>query len=48
MKHELGFTPQQRRWILNWVEKYRQCIDPYYIPKPDKRLRKKKKQKSRG
>ncbi|RKP26059.1 IGR protein motif-domain-containing protein [Syncephalis pseudoplumigaleata] len=47
MKHELGFTPQQRRWILNWIEKYRQGVEPYLITKPDKRLRSKKKRKPR-
>ncbi|RKP08588.1 IGR protein motif-domain-containing protein [Thamnocephalis sphaerospora] len=47
MKHQLGFTPKQRRWILNWTEKYRQGVDPYFISKPDKRLRKKMKQKPR-
>ncbi|KAI9593170.1 IGR protein motif-domain-containing protein [Syncephalis fuscata] len=47
MRHELGFTPQQRRWILNWTEKYRQGVNPYLITKPDKRLRSKKKRKPR-
>jgi hypothetical protein len=27
-----GVAVRKRRWILNWVEKYRQGVDPYHIP----------------
>ncbi|KAF9933057.1 hypothetical protein BGZ67_004422 [Mortierella alpina] len=38
MKADLGFSVNQRRWILNWTEKYRQGVDPYVIPaKPVKK-----------
>ncbi|ORX91826.1 hypothetical protein K493DRAFT_317014 [Basidiobolus meristosporus CBS 931.73] len=37
MKHDMGLTPQQRKWILKWTELYRQGVDPYLIPKPVKR-----------
>ncbi|KAF9584311.1 hypothetical protein BGW38_006906 [Lunasporangiospora selenospora] len=38
MKSGLGLSVKQRRWILNWREKYRQGVDPYVIPlKPVKK-----------
>jgi len=30
---KLGIPIRQRRWILHWVEKYRQGLDPVWIPK---------------
>lgn len=29
---EVGIPIRQRKWILYWVERYRQGFDPYYIP----------------
>lgn len=29
---ELGIPTRQRKWILNWCERYRQGYDPWYIP----------------
>jgi hypothetical protein len=29
---QLGIPIRQRKWILLWVEKYRQGIDPWYVP----------------
>ncbi|KAF9294248.1 IGR protein motif-domain-containing protein [Linnemannia elongata] len=38
MKADMSLSVKQRRWILNWTEKYRQGIDPYVIPtKPVKK-----------
>ncbi|KAK9712219.1 hypothetical protein K7432_007286 [Basidiobolus ranarum] len=37
MKHEMGLTPQQRKWVLKWTELYRQGVNPYHIPKPVKK-----------
>ncbi|KAF9428608.1 hypothetical protein BGZ94_001772 [Podila epigama] len=38
MRGEMALTVKQRRWILNWIEKYRQGVDPYNIPaKPVKK-----------
>ncbi|KAJ1983457.1 hypothetical protein H4R34_001254 [Dimargaris verticillata] len=31
MRHKLSIPTHQRKWILDWTEKYRQGIDPYYI-----------------
>ncbi len=27
-----GIAVKKRRWILSWVEKYRQGVDPFHIP----------------
>ncbi len=27
-----GIAVRKRRWILAWVEKYRQGVDPFHIP----------------
>ncbi|KAF9988247.1 hypothetical protein BGZ65_009944 [Modicella reniformis] len=38
MKTEMALSIKQRRWILNWREKYRQGVDLYDIPlKPPKK-----------
>ncbi|KAF8926906.1 IGR protein motif-domain-containing protein [Dissophora ornata] len=38
MKSDLALSVKQRRWILNWREKFRQGVDPYVIPlKPPKK-----------
>ncbi|KAF8948812.1 hypothetical protein BGZ47_002394 [Haplosporangium gracile] len=38
MKADMSLSVKQRRWILNWTEKYRQGVDPYVIPtKPVKK-----------
>ncbi|GJJ76253.1 hypothetical protein EMPS_08612 [Entomortierella parvispora] len=38
MKTDMALSVKQRRWILNWTEKYRQGVDPYVIPtKPVKK-----------
>ena len=29
---KLGIPVRRRRWILSWIEHYRQGIDPYPIP----------------
>ncbi|KAG0262571.1 hypothetical protein BG011_010006 [Mortierella polycephala] len=31
MKADMGLSAEQRRWILNWTEKYRQGVVPYAI-----------------
>ncbi|KAF9086462.1 hypothetical protein BGX29_006697 [Mortierella sp. GBA35] len=38
MKTDMALSVKQRRWILNWTEKYRQGVEPYVIPtKPIKK-----------
>ncbi|KAF9902234.1 hypothetical protein EC991_005180 [Linnemannia zychae] len=38
MKTDMSLSVKQRRWILNWTEKYRQGVEPYVIPaKPVKK-----------
>ncbi|KAI1292419.1 hypothetical protein EDD11_008774 [Mortierella claussenii] len=38
MKSDMALSVKQRRWILNWREKYRQGMEPYVIPtKPPKK-----------
>ncbi|KAK3816423.1 MAG: IGR protein motif-domain-containing protein [Benniella sp.] len=38
MKSDMALSVKQRRWILNWREKYRQGVNPYDIPlKPPKK-----------
>ncbi|KAF9932350.1 hypothetical protein FBU30_008330 [Linnemannia zychae] len=38
MKSDMALSIKQRRWILNWTEKYRQGVNPYVIPaKPVKK-----------
>ncbi|KAG0342881.1 hypothetical protein BG000_000046 [Podila horticola] len=32
MKGDMALSVKQRRWILSWIEKYRQGVDPYVIP----------------
>jgi hypothetical protein len=29
---KLGVPVRRRRWILTWIEHYRQGVDPYFIP----------------
>lgn len=29
--------PQQRKWLLNWLDKYRNNVEPFYLrPRPPK------------
>ncbi|KAG0318179.1 hypothetical protein BGZ99_005825 [Dissophora globulifera] len=38
MKSDMALSVKQRRWILNWREKFRQGVEPYEIPnKPPKK-----------
>ncbi|KAG0345086.1 hypothetical protein BG004_003968 [Podila humilis] len=38
MRGDMALSVKQRRWILSWIEKYRQGVDPYVIPaKPVKK-----------
>ncbi|KAG0369335.1 hypothetical protein BGZ54_010223 [Gamsiella multidivaricata] len=38
MKSNMALSVKQRRWVLNWREKYRQGADLYVIPvKPPKK-----------
>ncbi|OMJ19430.1 Protein FYV4, mitochondrial [Smittium culicis] len=39
---ELGIPVKQRRWILNWTNKMRLGIEPYYIKPSTKNSKKKK------
>ncbi|KAI8971719.1 IGR protein motif-domain-containing protein [Mycotypha africana] len=41
MKHDLGIDTKSRKYILNWVEKYRQGIQPYEVPLPKPKSKKK-------
>ncbi|GBC03043.1 hypothetical protein RclHR1_04960007 [Rhizophagus clarus] len=41
MKSEMGISVKQRRWILNWMEHYRNGVDPYNIPIRTKKKKKK-------
>ncbi|KAI9226896.1 MAG: IGR protein motif-domain-containing protein [Piptocephalis tieghemiana] len=45
MRYDLGIPTKQRRWILNWAEKYRdrQGMEPYAIPVKKKMTKKQKK-----
>lgn len=38
----LGVKVQQRKWLLNWIDKYRQGVDPYLIPPRPPKVREKK------